>query len=129
MATASSQPRFGVIDNPRRLSYDHRQLHVAAAGPRRPEGRRNGAQGLGLTYTVTKIDWDGGAWKHTGWCAGSRTPPRTTSPALGSDGRPYVGELNGEPERPTARVGGRSALRAVIPAIVSGWRRAVSGAP
>ncbi|MFI9763177.1 ScyD/ScyE family protein [Streptomyces sp. NPDC051963] len=55
------------LDNPRQLSYDHGRLYVAEAGRGGKKCIGEGPEGetcIGLSSAVTKIYWDGGAWKH-----------------------------------------------------------------
>ncbi|WAZ23600.1 ScyD/ScyE family protein [Streptomyces cinnabarinus] len=55
------------LDNPRQLSYDEGRLYVAEAGRGGKKCIGEGPEGetcVGLTSAVTKIYWDGGAWKH-----------------------------------------------------------------
>lgn len=55
------------LDNPRQLSYDDGRLYVAEAGRGGKKCIGEGPEGetcIGLTSAVTKIYWDGGAWRH-----------------------------------------------------------------
>ncbi|WP_328873332.1 ScyD/ScyE family protein [Streptomyces sp. NBC_00287] len=55
------------LDNPRQLSYDQGRLYVAEAGRGGKKCIGQGPEGetcVGLTSAITKIYWDGGAWKH-----------------------------------------------------------------
>ncbi|MHC3468306.1 ScyD/ScyE family protein [Streptomyces sp. 7R007] len=55
------------LDNPRQLSYDNGHLYVAEAGRGGRKCLGQGPEGptcIGLSAGVTKIFWDGGAWKH-----------------------------------------------------------------
>ncbi|MFF4502373.1 ScyD/ScyE family protein [Streptomyces sp. NPDC001401] len=55
------------LDNPRQLSYDNGHLYVAEAGRGGKKCLGQGPEGptcIGLSSAVTKIFWDGGAWKH-----------------------------------------------------------------
>jgi hypothetical protein len=55
------------LDNPRQLSYDDGRLYVAEAGRGGKKCIGEGPEGetcVGLTSAVTKIYWNGGAWKH-----------------------------------------------------------------
>ncbi|MGW2381409.1 ScyD/ScyE family protein [Streptomyces sp. NPDC001658] len=55
------------LDNPRQLSYDHGWLYVAEAGRGGKKCVGQGPEGetcIGLSSALTKIYWDGGAWKH-----------------------------------------------------------------
>ncbi|MBD0839202.1 ScyD/ScyE family protein [Streptomyces sp. TRM68416] len=55
------------LDNPRQLSYDNGRLYVAEAGRGGRKCIGEGPEGetcIGLTSAVTKVYWDGGAWKH-----------------------------------------------------------------
>ncbi|MDQ1048005.1 ScyD/ScyE family protein [Streptomyces sp. V4I2] len=55
------------LDNPRQLSYDHGRLYVAEAGRGGKKCIGEGPEGetcVGLTSALTKVYWDGGAWKH-----------------------------------------------------------------
>lgn len=55
------------LDNPRQLSYDHGRVYVAEAGRGGKKCVGQGPEGetcIGLSSALTKIYWDGGAWKH-----------------------------------------------------------------
>ena len=55
------------LDNPRQLSYDDGHVYVAEAGRGGRKCVGAGPEGetcVGLSSAVTKIYWDGGAWKH-----------------------------------------------------------------
>ncbi|MDN3024541.1 ScyD/ScyE family protein [Streptomyces sp. S.PB5] len=55
------------LDNPRQLSYDSGHLYVAEAGRGGKKCIGEGPEGetcIGLSSAVSKIYWDGGAWKH-----------------------------------------------------------------
>jgi len=56
------------LDNPRQLSYDNGQLYVAEAGRGGKKCLGGGPESdetcIGTTAAVTKVFWDGGAWKH-----------------------------------------------------------------
>lgn len=55
------------LDNPRQLSYDNGHLYVAEAGRGGKKCIGQGPEGetcIGTSAAVTKVFWDGGAWKH-----------------------------------------------------------------